>query len=235
MPENSNPPAAAETIQRYRGAQRRLRHARRSVTVLVFAIVAAYAWLLWTTYKDFRDNQIPILTAELSAEATAYLPEVSAQMSAMLNRVFPIYVETLVNRYHQDQEKYLIVLTDEFTELERYAKKSWPRMQDALYQMAMDQERAMSKALQDIVPPGQLQAVTEAYRDALQKRLEELFTSHFEEQIQWGDKIIRNLEKMAQSEPHIPKENTRYILGLFLELLGLQIQVAENGTYDFNP
>ena len=234
MPENSNPPTVLAITDRYRQAVKNLKMARLTVGLLVFCIVLCYAMLLWVTYKDFRDKQLPLLTAELSAEAAAYMPEVADRLSAMLNKVLPIYANTIAEKFNKDQEKYLVVLTDEFSELERYGQKKWPELQEAIAQLALDQEKAVNKALVDIVPPQQLEAVGVAYCGALQKRMEEMFSEHFEKQIMVGEQIINNLIKLAETEPDLPKQDsTNYIFGLLLELLGLQMQYAEGYDYSY--
>ena len=68
-----------------------------------------------------------------------------------------------------------------------------------------------------------------AYQSALEDHLESIFRIQFEVQIETGENIINNLILLAQYEPNSEAKGYQYILGMFLELLGMDIQLnSEN-------
>ena len=98
-------------------------------------------------------------------------------------------------------------------------------MEIAIAQMVLDQGQAIKGALGDILSDEELAHASNAYRQALENNIETMFTEHFREQITAGEEVLRNLQKIAFSEPNLPPDDVQYLIGMLLELLGMQMQV----------
>ena len=150
----------------------------------------------------------------------------------MTERVVPVYLNSFGEALNENEELYVTVLIEEFDKLESYSRESWGKMEIAIAQMVLDQEQAIKGALGDILSDEELAHASNAYRQALENNIETMFTEHFREQITAGEEVLRNLQKIALSEPNLPPDDVQYLIGMLLELLGMQMQV-ERGAYDY--
>ena len=71
-----------------------------------------------------------------------------------------------------------------------------------------------------------------AYRHALESYLASTFEHHFLEHIAVGEDIVANLKKVARTETDVPAEDTQFLMGMMLELLGIMLQ-QDTGTYNY--
>lgn len=216
-----DPPAA---VTRYREAVRAKNTAGQAIGLVVILIVLTYVFLIIHTVNSFFDDQFPEFTAAFGAEATTLMPEVADQAAAMTERLLPIYIESFAKEYANNEERFMVLLVEEFDQLDRHAVESWPQIEEAIARLVIDQEETAKQELSTILAPDDLVRVAHAYRNALEGQLEQIFTNHFEQQIRVGEDIIRKLQAIAETEPDVPADDSTYIIGMLMELLGLQMQ-----------
>ena len=214
-------------IADYNTARSQQQVAGRIVTVAIILTVAIFIWMIWSQFTDFRDNGIEEFSANLGAEATEFMPTVLDNVSSMTDRLIPVYIDSFSNVMIRDEEKYHNVLFEEFTKLDVYAQETaWPKIEEALAQLVVDQELAMSDALSDVIKREQVAELSEAYRVAMETYMVNFFETTFAEQTETGEAIIAKLEKLAMEDLSDTPTDTPYLLGMFVELLGLQMQEA---------
>lgn len=224
--ETGSPPGDSALIAAYRQAVHNRTNARRTVGVLILLIVVVYLSLIWNTISVFRERGLPEFSATLGAEVSAYLPEASDQVRAMLDRVVPIYMQAFNNTFERDKEKYSEVLLTEFEKLKEYAIARTPAMEEALAQLVLDQEQAGHEALTEIMSEDQFEEVALAYQTAFRRQMHEMLNKHLEEHVMTAGNIIDKLQTLAKIEPPPPTGDSQYLMGQVVELLGLEMQDA---------
>ncbi len=223
-------------IDDYRVAQKRRNRARGAVGLISFLIIVVYVSLMWQTFSDFRYNRLPEFGAELSAEASEFMPVLAEDVGKMTERLVPFYINTFATAFSEKEDEFREVVSLEFKELERNAQKSWSKIEEANAQLAIDQEEAAFQALGEFMTDEDIARISEAYRRALEENMEMIFTEYLSEHIQVGENILDNLEEISRIETGIPSDNTQFIFGMMMELLGLQMQESSgDGYYVYKP
>ena len=219
-------------IEKFKKAEKGRTVARRTITLTLILIVLSFVYMIWTAVGDFRDEGIPKFGAALSAEATDYMPEVSKRVQQMTDHLIPIYLDEFAKVYSRDEEKFAEIVADEFGKLEQSANANWPKMESAIAELVVAQEETARKSLEEIISEEEMIEVSMAYQKALVNYLQDFFETHFTEHIATGDEILVKLEQVAQTEPNMPPDNSQYILGMFLELLGMEMQ-SDVADFDY--
>ena len=143
----------------------------------------------------------------------------------MVDRLAPVYVESFTTVLERDEEAYEKALTHELAMLEAYAQQeAWPEIEKALAKLVAEQEMALSTALDGMLDREQLEELSIAYRFALQDYLKEFYAEEFAEQDALAEEIISKLQVIAETDTSNVPTDTRYLLGMLVELLGLEIQ-----------
>ncbi len=232
MSEEMLPESSSDSlINRYRAAQKRRNRARGTVGLISLLIIAVYISLMWLTFSDFRYNRLPEFGAELSAEAAEFMPGLAEEASQMTERLVPFYINTFAASFSGKEAEFREVISLEFKELETNAQRSWGKIEEANAQLAIDQEEAMFQALSEFITDEDIAKISEAYRKALDENLESIFSQYLSEHILVGERILTNLEEISTIETGVPSDNTQYILGMLMELLGLQMQEGSGDSY----
>lgn len=219
-------------IADYNTARSQQQTAGRVITLAIILTVAFFIWMIWSQFTNFRDNGLEDFSAHLGAEATEYMPTVVDSLGQMTDRLIPVYVDSFSTVFSRDEEKYNEVLSEEFTKLESHAQNSvWPELELALAQLVVDQELAMSESLNGVITRQQVENLSQAYRVALDNYFANLFETQFAEQSKVGEEIVTKLEALASEDTSHRPTDTPYLIGMFVELLGLQMQeAAEEGN-----
>lgn len=226
-----NPTASEKLIEAYREASQRRSTARRTVTLALICIVVLFGVMIWNEINTFRYHGIPVFSATLSAEATEYMPVVSERVAAMTDKVVNEYINAFSKVYTRDQDKYVQVLSDEFTALDTYSRNAWPAIEEQIAQLVIGQENATREALRGVLTEDDIGEVSMAYRLSMENYLTVMFETEFADQIQVGDQILNNLTDIAMTEPNAEVSDSQYILGMLMELLGLEMQDASDAPY----
>lgn len=226
MPEDTVPPVDKyeTSIRRFLDAQTRLNKTRLRISLFIMLIFAVYLTLIYKTFADFRDNRLPEFSAELSTEAAQFMPRVTNDVRAMTDRLVPFYINTFSAQFANDEEIFSAVIVEEFDQLESFSAQSWIKIEEALAQLVVEQEEAATAALSGILSSEDMAKVSAAYHKALTNKMEAVMSQHFEAQISLGEDIIENLHTLTQVEPDVPIDDTQYIFGMLMELLGLEMQ-----------
>lgn len=219
-------------IARYHEAAQHRNIARRTIALIILMIVVVYIFLFYTTVVSFRERQLPEFAATLNDELTAYFPQVGEMVTDSFDRVAPRYVEAFARVYERDQELYLQLLSDEFQDLELYAKSQRPFIEEAIAQLVVDQEMTANSALRDIFDEIDLVHMSNDYKVALEIKLEKLFENHLTAHLQEGERIITKLTKLAESDPSEGLTSDQITLGMVVELLGLEMQAEGDRLAD---
>ena len=220
MTEESNRSSPADDgnvsdlMQQFRAAGGRRNVAKQTITLTILFVVVAFLFAIWQAATGFRDEGLPRFTATLSAEAAEITPALAKRVKAMADRLVPVYTNAFVAAYTDREEAFAETLVDEFA------------------QLVVDQEATARNAIKDVISPEQIAQVSMAYRNALESYLASTFEHHFMEQIAVGEDIVANLKKVARTETDVPAEDTQFLVGMMLELLGIMLQ-QDTGTYNY--
>ena len=242
MTEESNPSSPPDDgnvfalMRQFRSAGGRRNVAKRTITLTILFVVVAFLFAIWQAATGFRDEGLPQFSATLSAEAAEFTPVLAERVKAMADRLVPVYTDAFAAAYaaaYADREEaFAEILVDEFAQLERYAHASWPSIEEALAQLVVDQEVTARNAIKDVISSEQIAQISMAYRHALESYMASTFEHHFLEQIAVGEDIVANLKKVARTETDVPAEDTQFLMGMMLELLGIMLQ-QDTGTYNY--
>ena len=238
MTEESNPSSPPDDgyvfalMRQFRAAGGRRNVAKQTITLTILFVVVAFLFAIWQAATGFRDEGLPQFSATLSAEAAEFTPVLAERVKAMADRLVPVYTDAFAAAYADREEAFSEILVDEFAQLERYAHTSWPSIEEALAQLVVDQEVTARNAIKDVISPEQIAQVSMAYRHALESYLASTFEHHFLEHIAVGEDIVANLKKVARTETDVPAEDTQFLMGMMLELLGIMLQ-QDTGTYNY--
>ena len=220
MTEESNRSSPADDgnvsdlMQQFRAAGGRRNVAKQTITLTILFVVVAFLFAIWQAATGFRDEGLPRFTATLSAEAAEFTPVLAERVKAMADRLVPVYTDAFADAYADREEAFAETLVDEFA------------------QLVVDQEVTARNAIKDVISPEQIAQVSMAYRHALESYLASTFEHHFLEQIAVGEDIVANLKKVARTETEVPAEDTQFLMGMMLELLGIMLQ-QDTGTYNY--
>ncbi|MDX2111511.1 MAG: hypothetical protein SFY80_14870 [Verrucomicrobiota bacterium] len=224
--QSDTPSAEVDLVSAYRSAVRQRKLVRVTLACIILVIVVVYISLMWITVVDFGKNGLPLVEHQLNEEIRNYLPIASQQLSEAANRVVPVYTKALTDTFQRDQELYAKTLLDEFDKLGEFAVSRTPMVEDAIAQLVLDQEKSASAAMQEILTEDQFAEISLAYDDALRQQLEVVMDKHFREHIQVGEEILLKLQTIADAEQGKTPMDNQVILGMMVELLGLDMQLA---------
>lgn len=218
-------PQELALIAQYKRAAAKQRIANRAVTLICILIVLGSVYAIWTQITNFRDHGIERFNARLEQEAAKFMPTVSADASEMMNRLVPVYINSFETVVERDEGAYRQLLSDEFSTLNLYAQEeAWPMIEQALAQLVADQETVLSTELADLLEREQVLEISVAYRFALQSYLKDFYATQFAEHDAIGNEIVSKIRRIAESNEAPSATNSSYVVGLLVELLGLEIQ-----------
>lgn len=226
MSDGTATPIADSLISEYNSALRNRKISRVFFALLILATVGAYVFMFWQVIADFRDKGLAQVQVELGEELSAYVPTLQRQLQRSSDRIVPAYMDAFVATWERDQERYLEVVVEEFGALERFAQEQTPLIQEAIAQLALDQEAVANEELAKIFGDEETFAeISLAYQSAMENQLAVFFEKHLEEHVAVADSIVRRLETIAASEPD-KVEDSQALLGMMVELLGIEMQLA---------
>lgn len=221
-------PAQNESIERLiedlRLAQRDRRNARNWMTLMLALIVVIFIYLGVFSVQNFGDEDMDLLAAALADEASRVLPGIQTQLKESANRLVPAYEEAFVDVFTRDREKFEQVVAEEYLKLQQHGKKVGPRIEEAIAQLVIEQEETARQKLSEYISPEQLDRINTAYQEQLTSELERYFETRHGANLVLAENMMEKLAELADSETDLPPADSQYVIGMFLELLGLEMQ-----------
>jgi hypothetical protein len=217
--------SAQELIAAYQLSEKRRAQARRSVTLVILGVIAIYVSLLWGTIRDFKVNHMSEFTAALGVEAVGLAPQVTADMRAMVNRLYPHYVSTFQMMFERDWPKIQAQGLKEMNALDEHARSRWPQIETEINNLVLTSEDVARDELGKFVSEADVQTIAIAYGEAIKGKVDVVLTTTLKDHVNVSKQIGENLEKMCATEPDIVKPiDMKTTLGMMLEVAGIEIQ-----------
>ncbi|MEO0794173.1 MAG: hypothetical protein AAFX93_03370 [Verrucomicrobiota bacterium] len=224
-------------IDELQTAQRDRRNARNIMTALIAIVVVVFVFLGIQEVSQFQDEELDKFAEALAIEATDLGPQIGEDISQAFNRLGPVYEKAFVDVFQRDEEQYYTVLSDEYIGLQQHAQSSWPKIEEALAELVVTQEDTARTELAKFVDREKLADLSYHYNQALQDYLSKYMEGRFAVNLEVSEDIVNKLNQIAEDEKDMSPPDTKYTIGLMLELLGLEMQEAaeiefesENGT-----
>lgn len=211
-------------IGQLRQAQKARRAARNWMTALVAVIVLVFILLGVNAVKSFQKDEIDDFGIALGEEAADLTPLLLEEVNAAANRLLPAYEKAFIDEFTESQMAYVGVLQDEYVLLDQYAQQQWPKIEEGIAKFVVAQEDTAREALSQYVPEDKLVDLSEEYATAMQTYMEHFFEEHYTDKVIVAENIMEKLHQIAENEPDLPPENSQYVIGMLLELLGLEMQ-----------
>jgi len=213
-------------IDELQAAQRDRRNARNVMTALIAVVVVVFVFLGFQEVSEFQDEELEVFGEALSYEIAELAPEIGEDLREAFNRLGPVYEDAFVKVFNRDEEEYYEVLSDEYIGLQQHAQQAWPRFEEALAELVIEQEETARTELNRIVDREKLADISFYYNEALEEYLTEYFEGKFAVNLDVSESIINKLTRIAEEEREMNPSDSKYTLGLMLELLGLEMQTA---------
>jgi len=213
-------------IDELQAAQRDRRNARNVMTALIAVVVVVFVFLGFQEVSEFQDEELEVFGEALSYEIAELAPEIGDDLREAFDRLGPVYEDAFVKVFNRDEEEYYEVLSDEYIGLQQHAQQAWPRFEEALAELVIEQEETARTELNRIVDREKLADISFYYNEALEEYLTEYFEGKFAVNLDVSESIINKLTRIAEEEREMNPSDSKYTLGLMLELLGLEMQTA---------
>ncbi len=220
-----------QLIQAYQNSLRQRSIARRCISLAILAAIVTYAVLIWNTFLDFKNNNLPEFGRALSSELTNIAPQMTSNIRGMVSRLYPQYESVFKHKAAETWPRMELEIHSQLNQLEDFATGQWPNIQQGILQIAQIQEGVVMGELKGVLAPEDVEKIGQAYGDALKKKYDEILSLSLGA---YTDKILKNansigttLSQMADKEKDAPKPtDMMQIVGMMLELAGLQLQQA---------
>ncbi|GHB99190.1 hypothetical protein [Cerasicoccus arenae] len=213
-------------IEELQAAQRDRRNARNIMTALIAIVVVVFIFLGLQEINKFQEEELGEFATALSEEAGQLAPVIAKDLGEAFDRLVPVYEEAFVEVFKENEEEYYAILSDEYISLQQHAQGAWPKIEEAMAQLVVEQEETASAELMKFIPRDKLANLSVYYNEALQKYLSHYMEGKFAVNMEVSQDIINKLNQIAEEEDDLTPGDVKYTLGLLLELVGLEIQTA---------
>ena len=149
------------------------------MTLLIAAIVFIFILLGVSVVQNFRDNDVDEFTIALGVEATTLSPMVLKELRASTNRAVPKIQDAIASTFSENEELYVVTLTDNYVALQSYAQARWPLIEEAIANLVLEQENTARRVLAEYITEEKLQDLSLSYEAALHAYLEDFFSKNF--------------------------------------------------------
>ncbi len=194
------------------------------MTLLIATIVFIFILLGVGAVQHFQKNEIDAFGLALTAEAAVITPMVMEEVGQAANRAAPQIQDIFARTFTENEERYVEVLSDNYIALQSYAQARWPQVEDAIAELVIEQEDTARSTLLQYIPEDKLAQLSLSYDQALRAYMEGFFSEHFAGDMVTAQDMVDKLQTLAETETDMPPPDSQYIIGMFLELLGLQMQ-----------
>ena len=224
--ETSPSATLQELIDALKEAQQERRHARNWISVLLLVIVAVFGYLGYEAVVGFQSEEnMETFGTALQAELEEDLqPILSRELSGMAERVVPAFQDAFSRVVERDAPAYEEMVTTELVALEDHALDAWPLIQEGIAEMVAQQEMTTREALEAYIEPEELRRINAAYSVEVNDAIERMVERNFGTEAILAEDIMMKLELLAEEEPAPGLDDPQFILGMFIELLGYEMQ-----------
>lgn len=210
-------------IENYQLAQKQQSSARTIIAIITLFILGVYVGLIWNSLNNFKHNKLPDLSQEVTFDKGILHDTMFKHLSTSLNYLAPSYTEAYQKAFVRDKSIYGDVITQEFRKLESYIQSITPTIEKSIKHLLTEQEYALQKELKPFFNKDQQDFIIAQYTQALEARV---YSLHLRE-----DAFNQTVRKSSIQRPIGCSEedhfltSSQYSIGLFLELLGLEMQI----------
>lgn len=206
-------------------SERSRNRARRSITVLILAVVAVFGVVLGALIARFRNQHAAEFRTALGTEVGQLAPRLGSDLAAMADRLYPVYVASFERMLAKEGPEIQRLGMEEMKKLDAQAQASWPKIEAGLADVVSNAESTAQVEMSRFVAPKEAEAMSVAYGEALQKSLDSLLATTLKEHVAVAEEIGTNLTKLAATEPDIRQPvNMQATAGILLELTGIELQ-----------
>jgi len=219
---------ADKLITAYKESIQKSSRARRTVAILHIATYLIFLFAIYQSFRTFTEYRLPELWQTVGIELSSDSDQYARQLLFAAHKVSPAYWTSFKRQFTKDWPKYEGDVKQELETLTKYVGKRWPRFESALKEMALAQHKIIQKELGISLGPERAHKIAMAYRKAVKERFRALLATWIKQHIEVGSQLESNFRILLSTEPDIPRPIAqREALGLFLELIGLELQAME--------
>ncbi|MCC5788900.1 MAG: hypothetical protein JJT75_04650 [Opitutales bacterium] len=227
MTEKPSPNKPSPEIVAFQQAQKSNRKARRIVLLLVLLPVVLFVLLGYQRIVNFIERDSPKLVAQVSAELAEgpYLANLQNALRDAFEELLPAYQTAFAEMIERDTELWEQTAREEYLKTEAYAQEVFPHIEDALREMLENQEELLRNELSKYIDSAQLDNFSESLLDALEAEMVRYYTERV--LLRWEnltENIVDQLFALSEQEKTLDTENMPVLLGMILELIGLELQ-----------
>lgn len=218
-----------ELIAKYERSRDDRNRIRFVITATITAIVLLFIFYGYLEVDNFASNQIPEFGAALANEASAIAPTIAEDLNSSVTALLPVFNQAFYQTIDENQGKMVDILLNEYQSLHHYAQEKWPAMEKAIAEMVLAQEENARQCLSQHVAAEKLAGIGAAYNQAISEYMSDFFQKRFGEDIVVAEEIVAKLQLLSDSEPNMAPADAQFILGMLIELLGMQMQIHRAG------
>lgn len=227
MTEPQETPAQEAQIDAFQAAKAAYRKARLIGLLLILAPIVVFTFLGWRMVTHFIDHDVDVLLGHLQEEVVhgELTENVKKRLQRSFDRLLPLYRETLLTSLEENQDAWLMAMDQEVEATRRHGEEAMPLIEDSIAMALAGIEEMVREELGKFIEPDALADIATRILTALDDQLTEFYSAHFlfeREPIAEG--IVDKLVALAESEPRLEDDDTVSLIGMILELIGLEIQ-----------
>lgn len=216
-----------EMIEEYRRAVRQGVTARWVVMGLLVLVVLFNVRSVSNSAKDFLANGWEDFGNALTTELANTAPQWKDQAVGMVERVVPAYADAISTSFEQQSPQLEREVRRELARLEAHAQSRWPEIEKAVADLAISQEEVIRDGLTGILSAADAESMSEMYGAALVNEMNSLLQGKLMAHVDVSRQIGENLHEMLAAAPASTEPvDSQELLGVMLELAGLQLQQA---------
>ena len=222
---NTHTPDLGALVSLHQEALKKMRRARKTVTIGLVAVILGALFCLFGMAKNFMNHGVHEFSANLQRDIQPIASRHLTSLQDILADAYPVYTGEFQNMFSDNLPKMEAALFAELTRLDGYAKKRWPEFEKAIERMAFDQQLVIHQNLVSLVGEDEADRISKMYEVALPRKFNGFFLDHLIEHQDVIDDIRQNLDRLVKTEPDIlPPIQLQEAIGIFLELAGIKLQ-----------
>lgn len=222
-----------ELLNRYRSTVRAGTQARVVIMLLIVGIVVICMGAMTSAARTFRDEGQVVFWPALMHALEPRTPGLREDAVAMVERVAPVYQAALASELERRAPEMEAAVHREMAGLDAYASLRWEDMRASIGTLAEEQAEILYAGFGDVVTPAQAAQMRDLYGEALYGQLQRLLNNELHAHSAAATSIGEQLSHMLDGAPPAQGPvNHREMLGVMLELGGIQLQQAAAGEMD---
>lgn len=210
-------------IESYQLAQKQQSSARTVIGIITLFILGVYIGLIWNSLNNFKHTKLPDLSQEITFNTNILSDIMFKHLGTSLNYLAPTYTKAYQETFLRDKSIYGDVIAEEFRKLELYLKKTSPAIDENINGILESQEQALISQLKPYFSKSQQALIASTYKERLKNNLYTLKLNDDSFNLSLQESSIQR--PIIQSDKEHFMTSSQYSVGLFLELLGLEMQI----------